>query len=85
MENERCAKMDHHNLPHTDNDNILSFPPFLHRLTSMRKTSSHGEGGGVGGAGAGQQEQAGSERGTLHTKRHSGDHHDLPRERYSPL
>lgn len=58
---------------------------FSLRLTSMRKTSSHGEGGGVGGAGAGQQEQAGSERGTLHTKRHSGDHHDLPRERYSPL
>ncbi|XP_045105728.1 protein furry-like isoform X4 [Portunus trituberculatus] len=59
-------------------------PPFF-RLTSMRKTSSHGEGGGVGGSGTGQQEQAGSERGTLHTKRHSGDHHDLPRERYSPL
>lgn len=58
-------------------------PPFF-RLTSMRKTSSHGEGGGVGGSGA-QQEQASSERGTLHTKRHSGDSHDLPRERYSPL
>ncbi|KAK4300624.1 hypothetical protein Pmani_027179 [Petrolisthes manimaculis] len=59
-------------------------PPFF-RLTSMRKTSSHGEGGGVGGTGTGQQDGAGSERGTLHTKRHSGDHHDLPRERYSPL
>ncbi|XP_064103219.1 protein furry-like isoform X6 [Macrobrachium nipponense] len=58
-------------------------PPFF-RLTSMRKTSSHGEGGGVGSGGA-AQEQAPSERGTLHTKRHSGDHHDLPRERYSPL
>ncbi|XP_042223634.1 protein furry-like [Homarus americanus] len=58
-------------------------PPFF-RLTSMRKTSSHGEGGGVGGSGA-PQEQTPSERGTIHTKRHSGDHHDLPRERYSPL
>ncbi|XP_042872601.1 protein furry-like isoform X6 [Penaeus japonicus] len=58
-------------------------PPFF-RLTSMRKTSSHGEGGGVGGSGT-PQEQDPSERGTLHTKRHSGDHHDLPRERYSPL
>ncbi|XP_069960081.1 protein furry isoform X3 [Cherax quadricarinatus] len=58
-------------------------PPFF-RLTSMRKTSSHGEGGCVEGSGA-PQEQTPSERGTLHTKRHSGDHHDLPRERYSPL
>ncbi|CAL4082255.1 unnamed protein product, partial [Meganyctiphanes norvegica] len=58
-------------------------PPFF-RLTSMRKTSSHGEGGGVGGSGV-ATEAVQSERGTLHTKRHSGDHHDLPRERYSPL
>ncbi|XP_076040545.1 microtubule binding protein furry isoform X4 [Oratosquilla oratoria] len=59
-------------------------PPFF-RLTSMRKTSSHGEGGtGVGGGGAAPEANT-TERGTLHTKRHSGDQHDLTKDRYSPL
>ena len=59
-------------------------PPFF-RLTSMRKTSSHGEDGGVGGSTGTVEACSGERGGTIHTKRHSGDHQDLPKERYSPL
>ena len=51
----------------------------------MRKTSSHGEDGGVGGSQGTVDGAAGERGGTIHTKRHSGDHQDLPKERYSPL
>lgn len=50
-------------------------PPF-YRLTSMRKASSHSD-GGAGGV-AGQSDPASRselavEKGTIHTKRHSGE------------
>lgn len=50
-------------------------PPF-YRLTSMRKASSHSD-GGTGGV-AGQSDSAirselAVEKGTIHTKRHSGE------------
>lgn len=64
-------------------------PPF-YRLTSMRKASSHSEGGANGGNGtnggqnggtgnSGGQNNGGNatdlavEKGTIHTKRHSGE------------
>ncbi|XP_047109734.1 protein furry [Schistocerca piceifrons] len=59
-------------------------PPF-YRLTSMRKASSHSEGGGgaAGGSGGGSgssssdpassRSDLGVEKGTIHTKRHSGE------------
>ena len=54
-------------------------PPFF-RLTSMRKTSSHEEGGGSNPI---ENEEQG---GTIHTKRHSGEQRqESPKEpRYSP-
>lgn len=55
-------------------------PPF-YRLTSMRKASSHSDGGpgGVGGpagdasGGGGLRADLTVEKGTIHTKRHSGE------------
>lgn len=55
-------------------------PPF-YRLTSMRKASSHSDGGGGGGSGSGggasdstaSRSDLGVEKGTIHTKRHSGE------------
>ncbi|CAG2053461.1 unnamed protein product [Timema podura] len=49
-------------------------PPF-YRLTSMRKASSHSDGpGGVAGqADQGSRSELGVEKGTIHTKRHSGE------------
>ncbi|XP_068083711.1 protein furry [Anabrus simplex] len=49
-------------------------PPF-YRLTSMRKASSHSDGpGGVAGqADAANRSDLGVEKGTIHTKRHSGE------------
>ncbi|XP_021940399.1 protein furry [Zootermopsis nevadensis] len=50
-------------------------PPF-YRLTSMRKASSHSDGGpgGVGGqADPASRSDLGVEKGTIHTKRHSGE------------
>lgn len=46
-------------------------PPF-YRLTSMRKTSSHSEGPG-GGAHDAKLHDMAIEKGTIHTKRHSGE------------
>lgn len=49
----------------------------LCRVTAVRKCSG-GHNDGVGGAGGGKGgEGTSSEAGTLHTKRHSGDHHDI--------
>lgn len=49
-------------------------PPF-YRLTSMRKASSHsdGTGGGVGPADSASRTDLAIEKGTIHTKRHSGE------------
>ncbi|KAJ9600360.1 hypothetical protein L9F63_009330, partial [Diploptera punctata] len=49
-------------------------PPF-YRLTSMRKASSHSDGpGGVAGQpDSGNRNEIGVEKGTIHTKRHSGE------------
>nr|CAD7394481.1 unnamed protein product [Timema cristinae] len=49
-------------------------PPF-YRLTSMRKASSHSDGpGGVAGqTDQGSRSELGVEKGTIHTKRHSGE------------
>jgi hypothetical protein len=54
-------------------------PPF-YRLTAMRKASSHSDGpGGVGGnqgdvvGGGGLRADLTVEKGTIHTKRHSGE------------
>lgn len=54
-------------------------PPF-YRLTAMRKASSHSDGpGGVGGnqgdvvGGGGLRADLAVEKGTIHTKRHSGE------------
>ncbi|KAF2357085.1 Cell morphogenesis central region, partial [Trinorchestia longiramus] len=56
-------------------------PPFF-RVTAIRKCSGGEDegGGGVCGGGKGGEGGSGgtvSEAGTLHTKRHSGDHHDI--------
>ncbi|KAL0279789.1 UNVERIFIED_CONTAM: hypothetical protein PYX00_001270 [Menopon gallinae] len=49
-------------------------PPF-YRLTSMRKASSHSDGtaGMSGQADPGNRNELGVEKGTIHTKRHSGE------------
>lgn len=49
-------------------------PPF-YRLTSMRKASSHSDGpGGVAGqVDPNNRSDLGVEKGTIHTKRHSGE------------
>lgn len=48
-------------------------PPF-YRLTSMRKASSHSEGANAGNNDSKVQELT-VEKGTIHTKRHSGEDH----------
>lgn len=47
-------------------------PPF-YRLTSMRKASSHSDGPTSGGANDARNQELGVEKGTIHTKRHSGE------------
>lgn len=49
-------------------------PPF-YRLTSMRKASSHSDGpsGMTGQNDPGNRNELGVEKGTIHTKRHSGE------------
>lgn len=47
-------------------------PPF-YRLTSMRKASSHSDGPTSGGVNDSRIQELGVEKGTIHTKRHSGE------------